>query len=164
MPENENAPVEQEETPKVEAPAAQQENEDTTDWKAESRKWERLAKANKAVAEKAASASGDFTALESRIKQMEEENLNLKKATIGAKYGLSERIISSLKGSTPDEIENDAKGWAEEFKAAKPAANKTPEAKKNVALGLQGQGTGAAPSNKISSKEDLIAHLNAQKS
>lgn len=91
---------------------------DTTDWKAQARKWERLAKENKTAAEKLAeleeSQKTEDEKRAERLAALESENAALKaekqiaawKSEIATEAGIP---AGALRGSTRDELEAHAK-------------------------------------------------------
>ena len=112
-------------TPPVEAPPAQEAKPDT-DWKAEARKWERLAKENKLAADKLTaleeSQKTEAQRLADRAAQAERERdearLEALKVKVGAAKKLPADVVDLLKGSTEEELAAHADRLAEHFKAS----------------------------------------------
>lgn len=106
------------------------------EWKANARKWERLAKANAEKAKGFDSASEKAKTVEERIAALESENrayrereerVQLVKAVAKA-TGVSESVVAALNGEDEDALTEQAKAVAAAFKPS--AAPSAPEAGK----------------------------------
>lgn len=89
--------------------------------KADSRKWEERAKANKAKADKFDQLAGDGDDIEQRIAALESENQAMKDAEarhalvakVAASVGLSESLVETLNGTDEDALTKQAKAIAD---------------------------------------------------
>lgn len=116
-------------TESVESPAADaaqdqpQEKTDTTDWKAEARKWEKRAKANDAKAKAHDEAeAAKLSEIEREKKRAEEaeakatsRETELLQLRAALKYGISDDDRQFITASTEEEIESQAARLAERF-------------------------------------------------
>jgi|SRR5690554_675070 len=93
---------------------------DTTDWKAEARKWEQRAKANTEAAERLqaledaqkSEAQKQQDALAAATAERDQLRLDLMRRDVAAKVGLPPEMAARLQGSTVEELETDAKTLA----------------------------------------------------
>lgn len=89
--------------------------------KANSRKWEERAKANKDKADKYDEAAAGEESLEARIAKLEADKAELEHqrehqaivAKVAAEYGLSEAIVGALNGADEDALKEQAKAIAD---------------------------------------------------
>lgn len=114
MPE-ENDPIEQaEESKAVEEPQG-----DTTDWKAEARKWEDRAKANRKAqeaAEEALAAKSDYDSIKSELDALKAEKARAEAVKAAAiKYGVDAEYLARMEGA---DVEENAKWLSERPKYA----------------------------------------------
>lgn len=156
MPEEVNKVTETVE-PVVEPVEKVNEPEDKTDWKQEARKWEKLAKQNNKLASDNEAGAQKAATLEQRIALIEKENHSLKLAKIAKEYNLPDGFAERLKGSTTEELEADAKQLSEMFPAAKA------DVSKKTLLRFQGNKQKEASKTVVTNKEELLAHLKANK-
>ena len=93
---------------------------DTTDWKAEARKWEQRAKANTDAAERLqaledaqkSEAQKQQDALAAATAERDQLRLDVLRRDAAAKVGLPPEMAARLQGSTAEELETDAKTLA----------------------------------------------------
>ena len=93
---------------------------DTTDWKAEARKWEQRAKANTDAAERLqaledaqkSEAQKQQDALAAATAERDQLRLDMMRRDAAAKVGLPPEMAARLQGSTAEELETDATALA----------------------------------------------------
>lgn len=137
MPENENGSTTETDNPTTE-PKPEEKPEpqgDGTDWKAESRKWEKRAKDNsdaakrlKELEDKDKSESEKLSErATSAEKRAEEAEARALKAEVAHEKGLTAKQAKRLQGSTREELEADADDLLESFPAGKDGKDDEPE-------------------------------------
>ena len=120
---------------------------DTTDWKAEARKWEQRAKANTEAAERLqaledaqkSEAQKQQDALAAATAERDQLRLDLMRRDVAAKVGLPPEMAARLQGATAEELETDAQALAPLI-----AARQEEERRKRFEDPGAGRGSGAA--------------------
>jgi|SRR5690554_2546744 len=120
---------------------------ETTDWKAEARKWESRAKANADAAERLkaledaqkSEAQRQQEALEAATAERDQLRLEVLRRDVAAKVGLPPEMAARLQGATAEELETDAQALAPLI-----AARQEEERKKRFEDPGAGRGSGAA--------------------
>lgn len=121
----------------------QQENKDTTDWKAEAEKWKALSRKNEASAKKLQaiedSQKSELQKAQERIALLEEESKKSSKNALRAQVALDKKLpkvlMERLKGDTLEELQADADSLLKEL-GIDPTKN-----------GGQGNGSGRSQEN-----------------
>lgn len=127
---------------------------DFLELKENARKWEARSKENLKELEKLRASQPEASKLEERLAALEAENLNLKVEAISNAYSIPTEFRDRLKGSTPEEIEADAKALSEILNGV-PALQKTDQETGKKLVLPQGSVT-TSPTMKISSKEEML--------
>lgn len=150
-------------TPEVDASKGN-EADSSTDWKAEAEKyksiaakWESRSKQNFDKASTLDEVSERLQKLEEHNAQIKQENDTLKRSSIGLKYGLPEKVIERLAGSTEEELENDAKEWQGILKVQEAAESKDTNRAKPVRSQGSGEDTSVENVKKAKTLEEFLA-------